>query len=227
MITPKISRACKILNCLILVISFVGAFSCKNTESANSNDSSFLANLAASEWEVLLRDGRKINTKEYRLDSETNKILQSLIDNEYKEYADFFRTKKINKPELSFPEAFCTYLYTRWFYLEFVKYLGGKPGEVYHLNLNESQVAAIFLGAVSALNRMKKFQGTTFFGAVLSESRIEENLKPGKLYIQGNFTSMSQDLIVAENFAEIDKAVTNAEKASVVFELQNGPQAQI
>jgi hypothetical protein len=222
MIFTNISRDRKIQWILTLVILFFGVLSCKNTETTDSSDSGLLANFAASEWQVRLRDGRTIHTEDYRLDADTNNILQSLIDNEYKDHADFFRTKKIDKPELSFPEAFCTYLYTRWFYLEFVKYLSGRPGEVYHQNLSESQVASIFLGVVSAVNKMKKFQGTTFFGAVLSESVVEENLKSGKLYLQENFTSMSQDLIVAENFAEVDKAVPNAEKASVVFELRQG-----
>jgi hypothetical protein len=215
----KISR---VFTFSAFIASFLLSQGCKNSENLDQTESDILGKAINGEWTVKLRDGRTIKTSEYSLDAESSKVIQGLIDDELKDYVPLFKSQVANNDQLSVPEGFAVYMYTMTFYLDFKTYLEAKPNQFYSVQINDSQMAALFLGVISAVNKLPKFKGTTYFGAILPEQETLESIKPGKTFINSNFTSMSQVLSVAEAFSLKDQPITTPGTASFVFELQNG-----
>jgi hypothetical protein len=203
---------------VFLVIISVFGVGCRKLSPLNSAGSELQS--YASDWMVKLRDGSEINSNKYTLSKEVSSEVQNLIDSTLSAYADQFKTKLGNNAsELTFPEAFATYLYTRWYYDEFAKYLANKKDQEYRFMLQERQVEALFLAVISAVNKLPKHKGRVFFGALLPENWGKQQFEPGKIYIQENFTSMSRNIVTAEIFAKIETRLEVPGNASFLFEV--------
>lgn len=163
---------------------------------------------------IVLRDGRSIDVKKYRIDTKTKTFIEEL---------DKFRTlvSPTDVNSLPNPEKFWRQHWDSSFEIAkkhgiisaelfgLREYTGGGYGQIKDYfdpekeltEASKKETEAILLAGISALNKLPRHQGTVFFGACLNEKVFLPLLKPAEVFWQNNFTSTSTDEMISGIFA--------------------------
>jgi hypothetical protein len=109
--------------------------------------------------------------------------------------------EKAEKMGLSHAETLAMILYSANLFKDFVKYLSSEKNVTY-TGGSDKDVEAVFLAAISAVNKLPKHKSTVYFGSCLPLDIFLPLLKPGEIFSQRNFTSTSKDMDIAESFSQ-------------------------
>jgi len=211
----------------LLMVTYL--FSCRaQTKLAVPENDSDTQSLFSKnkEWQIKLRSGKTINTKNYSLEASYESIIVDFIKSDQ----DLYTKPESNSQVvagvaagLNVAEALAIFHYTRGGYGDYTKYLSGEPEISYGSGkLLEKQVEAFFLATISAKNKLPtKRNAKLYFGANLPLEVFLPLLKKGMTYSQRNFTSTSMEKSVAELFAGITFPQNRPGNGCFVFTIED------
>lgn len=186
----------------------------------SSNDAALSGLFDGRKETVKMADGTVISTKDYKLDDRIRTELEKLMDlgELYTKPRESKEMKTAVEMGLNWAEALGIYHYSRGGYNDYMAYWGGDDYHWAHGRATREQIGWLILATISGLNKLPKFNGTVYFGAALSLKEFFPLLKEGHPFYQGNFTSTSLDMAVAEKFSR-----GNLEKGrgSFLFTIEN------
>lgn len=198
---------------LLVIAAF---YSCKGAQTSDQDSSaSSWFNRAPDTQMTLPITNETIDTHKYRMDQKTRDKVKSLRP-ETVMNASNVALQKLNN--LDFTEAAAIQGYTDMDYKKFVALFAPDDAPGVKTLKTESTVL-LFKSTISAINGMERFQGTVFFGQVMSKEYVDNNLRKGDTFSNNNFLSSTLSKEIAEKFAR--KKVNASDKMSVIFNVQN------